>query len=962
VSHGQGENDLVVLPRRLREAGVTRREAEVLQAISQRLANAEIARRLFVSKRTVESHVASLLRKLGVSSRAGLIEVGLSLGVGVSGNLPPALSPVAGVDTPFVGRGTELALADELLAGGRERLALLWLLGEPGIGKTRLAAEMARRAYTDGAIVLFGRCDEDLRVPYQPFLEALRWLVDQNDELPSRLGEFSEDLGAVLRGRLPESEIDQYRFFEAVRYCLAAAGGGRPLLLVLDDLHWATTPTLQLLGHLARDASPSPAMFVCTVRDTSPDGNEALAKLMEELDRRGVGSHRLELRGLDVAGVEELVEHRRDLDPPAVAAALHQETGGNPLFIQALLTWEAWRPGELPRSVAETVERRVARLPRHVGDVLRTAAVAGLEFEVPVVARASGDDELTTVEALETALSAGLVEETEADRYRFAHALVRSALRAGLSRSRRARVHLRVAEAIEAVGDVDEQASALAYHFSHAAPVAAGTRAFHYTLFAAERAARLLSHAEAADAYGRALDLLGRAGAEAPPRHDLLVARGEAQRRAGNFSGALATLRTAVEEASANEAAEQAARAAISFEETSLWLGSSGTVAVTLLERAAESLPAGDTPIRALTVAAISRALQFSGAQAESIARGEEAVAIAERVGDPATTVRVLARVNVPYQYVAEAPVAAARWSEVTRRAREVSDDLVLNHALGMSLWALAQLGDLSAFDQVFAEFADLSGKLRLGGWEHFSDLFRSLRAFLAGDLAGAERFLDRAHDTGVSLGLSREGLYGVAMFLIRREQGRLGEVLPAVRQLAAFSPAAVWRPGRAALYAELGLLTEARAEFDDLAEAEFSDLPTDGSRDLCIGLLAEVCAALGDAGRAPLLTEHLLGCQGRLLVFVGTSACLGPADRLLAMLASTAGRHEDAERWYRRALELSGRVQSPLWIARTLCDYGRHLLPSDPSGGKRMLAEAAEISEEHDLVGVGQLIERLLA
>ena len=604
----------------------------------------------------------------------------------------------------------------------------------------------------------------------------------------------------------------------------------------------------------------------------------------------------------------------------------------------------------------------MARLPEVLGEVLRTAAVAGLDFDVSVVALATGKADLETIDALDHARRAGLVEEVDSDRYRFTHALVRSALRAQLSRTRRVRVHLDVASAIEVIHrhHLDEYAGALAYHFSEAVTAGAGDKAFHYCLRFAERAARLLSHEEAAEAYGRALDLLDRAEGDHPARHELLLAQAEAHRRAGNFAEALGILRSAADEAGATGAGEDEARAAISFEETSFWLGNSGTDALALLARAEKALPAGMTAMRAVTVAATSRALQFSGRRLESVARGDEALLLAEQMDDPTTTVRVLARTNMPYQYVADAPVAAARWADVRARAREIGDDLTLNHALGMSVWPAAQLADAVSFDQLFSEFESLTVKLRLGGWDYFLDQLRSLRAVLAGDLAGAERFLERAHDTGLALGMARDGLYGLAMFLIRREQGRLGEVLPAVRQLAAFSPGLVWRPGRAALYAELGMLAEAREELDALAAARFTDLPTDGSREMCVGLLSEVCAAVGDAERAPLLLEELSGCEGRFMVFVGTSMCLGPADRLLALLASTAGCGADAGRWYERAVEQSRRLHSPLWTARCLCDYARHLSAGDPSRAQEILAEAAVISAEHNLPAVGRLVERL--
>lgn len=397
---------------------------------------------------------------------------------------------------PFVSRAAELELADRILADrARSRVTVLWVLGEPGIGKTRLATEIARLAHDRGALVLFGRCSEDLPVPYQPFLEALRWFLERvpEEQLASRLGAFAGELTRLvpelgdrvhgLERRSASLEIEQHRLFEALRSWLAGAGGDRPVVAVLDDVHWADRSTLALLGHIMRSAEGSRALLVCTARTTSPDDNPTLAALAEELERRGAPSYRVELAGLDVQEVGELVSRAagRPLDERlrGMARRLHADTAGNPLYLDALLASPpsgGGRPdGELPRTLSETVSRRVARLPADVADVLRVAAVEGLDFDLRVTARAVRRAEPAALESLEGAVRAGLVEEPGPNRYRFAHGLVRAALRGELSSSRRARVHLAVAEAIEEVfGEhLDEHVPALAHHFSEAVGVPA---------------------------------------------------------------------------------------------------------------------------------------------------------------------------------------------------------------------------------------------------------------------------------------------------------------------------------------------------------------------------------------------------------------------------------------------------------------------------------------------------------
>jgi tetratricopeptide (TPR) repeat protein len=889
--------------------------------------------------------------------------------------LPPELA--SGGGRPFVSRSGELEQAEQVLTDvTRERVAVLWLLGEPGIGKTRLATEIARRAHGTGAPVLFGRCNEDLSVPYQPFLEALRFFTAQlpDDELDERLGEgvgelvrLLPELGARLPGREPPRaggpEAEQYRLFEAVRAWMAAAGGTGTVVIVLDDLHWATGPTLALLGHVARRAETSRALLVCTARNTSPDDNEALAALVEDLERKGVPSHRLELGGLGVDDVGELVSaaagRRLDDRLRALAGELATETGGNPLFLDGLLANmppdPAWQPSALPGSVSETVRRRVVRLPGDVADLLRVASVAGLDFDLRVLSRAAGRRDLDTLEALEAADGAGLVVEAGVDRYRFTHALVRSALRDGLSRSRRARLHLAVGEAIESLhGDEPApHAPALAYHFFEAVPAGGAEKAYRYSVLAAEEAFRLFSFSEAADAYGRAIELLDHTtGSDPLARTHLLLARGRAQRRASDFPSALETFREAAAEARQRGACELLAEVAVAFENTSFEPGYVGVEAVELLEEARSALGVGDSALHVRIAASLSRGLEFSGRRAEAIAHSEKALVMARRLGDPTTTAEVLHRTVFVHRTAAPTELAE-RAAELAELARELGDDDLYCYGAWNMMQAAARLGDLTAADRGIEEISDFSRRTGQPNWEWQLLLFRAARALLAADLDLSDHWLRQSQETPPR-GIDAQSVIGAATFLLRREQGRLAGLAPVIRTIVELNPkAALWGPGLAALYAEMGMPDDARAELERLATDGFAALPNDGTREQCIAFLAEVAVAVGDGPRAGWLLDALRFREGTLLWFWGNHTCHGPADRLIGMLASTAGRVDEAEQRFDRALAFSRRLPSPLWVAHCLYDFAVHRDRTGGGGAEVMLAEAAEICSRHGLVGL---------
>ncbi|HKY75413.1 MAG TPA: AAA family ATPase, partial [Acidimicrobiia bacterium] len=357
----------------------------------------------------------------------------------------------------FVGREAELERLQPLwkeAAAGDRRIALL--AGEPGVGKTRLAAELAIQVHEQGATVLAGRCDEDLGVPYQPFVEALRHFVDHASPsaLKERLGRYGGELTRLvpeLSERvvdLPEPlrsdpETERYRLFDAVAAWLTAAATEEPLVLVLDDLQWAAKPTLLLLRHVLRNSEVRRLLVIGTYRDTELTHDHPMVELLADL-RRDDTIERLSLSGLDDAGVAAFVEQASgqtlDDDGLALARALYQETEGNPFFVREVLRhlaetnaitrhgdrWTTSVPIDqlgIPEGVREVVGRRLARLSASANQALRAAAVVGPEFEANVLRAAAEMTEHELFAALDEAVAARLVSEVSPVGFRFAHAV-----------------------------------------------------------------------------------------------------------------------------------------------------------------------------------------------------------------------------------------------------------------------------------------------------------------------------------------------------------------------------------------------------------------------------------------------------------------------------------------------------------------------------------------------------------
>jgi DNA-binding SARP family transcriptional activator/tetratricopeptide (TPR) repeat protein len=887
--------------------------------------------------------------------------------------LPRSLRPPTG--SPFVGRDVELARLRErwtqVCSGTRSAVVIG---GEPGIGKTRLAAELARVVHDQGALVLYGRCDEGLAVPYQPFVEALRpyaravgvdrlraQLSDLAPELGRLLPEFA-GLGEPLRGD-PESE--RFALFEAVAALIEAITRQQPALLVLDDLHWAARPTLLLLRHLVRSERPLSVLVLGSYRETEPDCGDGLTRLLADLHRDASTEH-LSIRGLDEPAIAVLLKatigHPRDKRVSRLVQQLRAQTAGNPFFLRELLAHLAESdetsisgataaPLDIPDEVRQVISHRVARLSAPAGRALSVAAVAGPSFSFVLLERVLGDRS-GVLDALEEAVAAGLLTDAEHGDYVFAHALVRQTIYEQLGSARRMRLHHQLGETLEALVDAETHLEELAHHFAEAAGDGQAVKAADYALAAGRSATARLGHEEAVAHYERGLEALGLAGSPQKQRRcELLLALGLARWSVGALDKARQAYLQAAE--LAHELGDRAAlaRAALGFCGPHRF---EATTAVTqpivgLLERALGALGHDDGALRAQLM---SRLAIYTDVEQRKSLLARQALAMAREVADEVTLADVLA-----------STLWATRGPDATRESTALAAELgrVADHVGDRPLralayrWLLEHLLELADIDGAEREFEALQQLAATRSERHIKWLvavFRATRAYLSGSISDCEALAHEAlshryegHDDDSAQG------FGSLMLFVRREQGRLDELLETVERFARDNPQlAGWRCGLALIHAQLGHTALARQEVEALAHAGFCDIPRDAYWLTSLSGLSEVVFLLGDASRAQQLYELLSPYAERCVVLFGF-LCQGSVSHPLGLLATALARYDDAARHFEHALTMNARIRSPRLIAHTQHEYAHMLLQRDQPGDRakalRLLEQALATADQ---------------
>jgi DNA-binding CsgD family transcriptional regulator/tetratricopeptide (TPR) repeat protein len=897
---------------------------------------------------------------------------------------------------PFVGRADELGKLRMLLpsAEGEGRRVVL-LGGEAGSGKSRLVREFAAEAAQSGALVLHGACDAVVHAPYGPFSQALERLAAVLDEhelraaLGSSGGELTRllpKLGEQLAGLSPpvraDPDTERHRLHTAVTDLLERVGRRRPVVLVIEDGHWADAPTLLLLRHLAQTAWAGRVLLLATFRDTEGEVPHALARTLADL-RRSDDVVRMRLEGLSDVEVSEFVrrvtEGRAGAELPEIARAISNLTGGNAFLMcelwRALLETDASAGGEgelrlagsllarlqTPDSVREVVSARLARLAPASTELLELAATAGTEFELANVRRGSRLEERELIAAVEEATRSGIVVELPGSQlaYRFGHELVRRAVYDRLSAVRRAELHLRVGEAMEASDGRSARAPAdLAHHFTAATAVAGAERAIRYNVLAARAAADALAFEEAAQmlttAHGLGID-------DASERAEVLLELGMARHRAGSALDAREALASAAQIARELADAELLARAAARYEEASWRPGMEGG-AVELLEEATAALGEHESQLSVHLLGGLARALDGQGEHERGAIVRANAIELARRLGDRAGLATVLVR-----SYWSRGATPIEQILEMLTEARAISEELgdmeLQAEAMSWRVPAFVAIADIPAARGEAAELRRMAEITRQPFNLHVAEHYGAAIALSDGRLDAAEAMAGRSEAAGRMLtGRDASGTYGIQMFSLRREQGRLAELASVIRILVAGErERSPWRPGLASLLVELGMEPEAKRELSRIAD-EGLDAFRESLWLASLTYLADACVAVGDETLAALLYPELAPLAESNVMVGHLVAYYGSADRYLGMLAGTLGEWDLAEAHFEQALAANLAMEARTWLAHTNHQYARMLLARGDGSSERARALLVEADRLAGAIGMTSLRNRIAA
>jgi class 3 adenylate cyclase/tetratricopeptide (TPR) repeat protein len=920
---------------------------------------------------------------------------------------------------PMVGRDSEFAILKErweraVNAEGQ----IILISGEPGIGKSRLlqafkqqVAEEPNRCWLEchcspyhqnsalyPVIDLFQRL---LRFgPHDEAADKFAKLVESLEQYGLPLADYVPLIAPLLTLPVPETyprltltlEAQKEKTYVAIQSWLLTLAERAGLTLVFEDLHWADPSTVELLGHLIDQVVTARLLLLLTCRPEFSPPWSSRSHLANITLNRLPRSH--------TEGMVQNVTGGKLL-PGQVLEQIIAKTDGVPLFVEEL-TRTVLESGLLrerdghydlsgplpPLAIPSTLQDSLtARLDR-LGDareIAQLAATIGRDFPYELLRSIGSNDEASLQRALEMLVQAevlyrrGVVPQA---RYLFKHALIRDAAYESLLRSKRQQVHSRIARALtEEFPEVAQtQPELVAHHYTEAGLMEA---AIPYWQKAGEQALERCAFHESINQFTRALSLL-------PPETDdssrdtreqengelrcaLLLAVGEAQRRGGQPLKAQETFLRATTVARKAASADLIVRAAFQL---SLLATNVGLVAppstIGWFEDTLTKLGSQDSPLKAAMLGALATMLPAVGGKRRALEYGEQAAAMARRLGE----VQLLPMILHAICHALQSPLDARQRLGYANEMLEsinaadpkaslrgfLDHQVAICFALFWHLYSALQLGDIAAAKEDLSRYSPWAEKTReplvMCGTNHF----HACEASLEGRFADFERFAQEALAVGQALEVENAaGIFGTQMFTLRREQGRLREVEPLLRYFVRTPEGAnAWRPGLALIYAELGRTAEAAAEFNQLARRDFTDVPQDSNWLVAMTYLADVCIFLGDTSSALSLHEMMLPYK-QVNILNGFCSCYGSASRYLGALATLLARWDDAEQHFDTALTMNRRMGARPWLAHTQYQYARMLLsrdqPGDSEKAAALIKDALATARELGMVALEQRI-----
>lgn len=888
--------------------------------------------------------------------------------------LPPALRRAA--EKTFVGREPELEKLGELWARARDQLSVILIEGEGGVGKTHLVANFASWAQGRGARVLYGQCDEDSVLSYQPFLEALRGpaeaaVLANEGMLPADLAHLALLFPELARREVggtsalqPDRETGP--LFRSVSALVGRLMRRDRILLFLDDMHWADEPTIHLLHALCREHRERPITVICTYRPDEIDPKHPFFALRVNLGR-DLGYRKLRLAGMSVDEALELVQssgvfinRRAELGPgelAALASSLCSDTMGNPFFMSEILRAldeDTVDIGELrtravdrvgvPFQVEDVIRRRLARLSSSAKQTVEDAAVIGLEFDCWVLARISAgsgsDAERSTLRSLAEAESAGLVVDRGDGRFVFCHAIVRRALEAARGGTARSELHKRALEAlVEGVPSRRYVPAAELAHHAFEAHKSLPVRAVSDHLErAAEEAIRAFAYEDAAREYERASVVLSSSSdrEDRTRQAHMLIQAGRTRLRAGQDlhpalhrpdQDAGTPFRRAIEIGRDLEHVEIQADAVLGLAGRYYEARAREQDVVFLLEEILSRDPGATR--RARLLARLAEVLHFQGEPGRSIELADEATQVPGAGKTITATVavqqaRVISRLDIALHEERESALSDLVHTAQTLGVRGLE---LAAEACHWRTYTDLEACRLDSARGALHEMEQLAGRLRQPLLEHLVGTWKALFAGLEGRFAEAEDWAERAQMAGRRAQTSEAvSLYWSQLFSIHRDQGKLGDDIGTLELIAREFPGiAGWRALVALAHLEAGDFAAGQAGYEQLTRA-VDEIPRNFYWSGTMGYLCDACWLLEDTEGAEVLYGLLrpFASQSTLhrALMISSAAWFGSVDRFLGMMATLAGRPTVAAKHFDRALDIETKIRAEVALVRTQLAY----------------------------------------